>query len=539
MLDSPLTNEINTLKAKINTHELTLKKLVPDMFSLREELVESKKSYTDFYDFNASIYFTINSNYIIQTLNFQAALLLRIDRQQGINKLFLNFITTKSQDAFKNSIKTLSEKKINQICSIDIVQKGGGKKQIILESTLLGNDLIRLCLLDITDKNQFVDRVFELEKSLDLINNLFQLTDEASAALDSTLKIIVVNQAFNDFFSDFFSRKMMVGVNLIAALAPRPEVQLKIKNACEAALEGNKSSVIIERHSNNNPDDTYYCYELSITPLFNQHYQKHKLIVQIKNHTDFKLQEMRLHQQQADIALSWRTRAIGEMASALTHEINQPLTAINAYSQSCLFIINKKAREDHIANQLIEPLKHIASQAEHAGEVMNNMKKFMREGIFLAELTDINLLIKDTLSILRYELLDFKITITLNLAEHLPKINGNKISIMQVILNLARNSIEALQSDYQENPELTIKTHLSDDEIIVHVCDNGPGIPEQYKNTILNTYFTTKPQGTGIGLGICKTLIEEHGGTLNCLHLKEKGASFVFTLPILNNASSE
>jgi len=118
------------------------------------------------------------------------------------------------------------------------------------------------------------------------------------------------------------------------------------------------------------------------------------------------------------------------------------------------------------------------------------------------------------------------------LMDKLPKLMTNKIHIMQVILNLVRNSIEALESVQESDPKIIIETNHWEDFIQVHIKDNGPGIPKEFKNLILNTYFTTKHKGTGIGLGICRTLIEEHGGKLSIQQHEERGAWFTFTLPI-------
>ena len=156
----------------------------------------------------------------------------------------------------------------------------------------------------------------------------------------------------------------------------------------------------------------------------------------------------------------------------------------------------------------------------------------MRNGRFTVEETDINMLIKESLTILNYELLDIKLKITLNFTDYLPKIMINKIHIIQVILNLARNSIEALQSISAIDPELIIETRNVNNYIVVHIIDNGPGIHDEFQDTILKTYFTTKPQGTGIGLGVCRSLIEAHGGELSINKHSKKGAWFTFTLPI-------
>lgn len=502
--------------------------LLRDFFSLKKELRKSKKDYQHFYDYNTAIYFTLDHNYIIKALNFQAAHFLGSDRKKIINNPFLDYLTTNSHRSFKNSILNLFNKKLKQVCNIEILTKDHHKKLVILESTLLENNLIRVCLLDITDNQHNVDKILELENSLNLINNLFQQSNEAIAALDSELKIITMNQLFIQFFSNIFSTQLRTGENLVSLISNFPKIKIELIAACKKAIENKKSSIIIENRDSLN--ETYYCYELKIRCLYNEYSKRNELIIQIINITEYKIQAIRQHKQQADLALSSRTRVMGEMASALAHEINQPLTAINTYSHSCLFLINNAQNYEEICKTLIEPLEKIASQAEHAGEIIHSMKKFMKEGKLNFEKTDINLLVNETLSILYYEL-NSKLLIKLNLKNLLPMVMVNKIHIMQVILNLVRNSIEALQTITHESPEVVIETNETVNHIIISVRDNGPGIPEKYKNKILNTYFTTKPQGTGIGLGICRTLIQEHGGWLHVSQLEEGGACFSFTLP--------
>jgi two-component system sensor kinase FixL len=231
------------------------------------------------------------------------------------------------------------------------------------------------------------------------------------------------------------------------------------------------------------------------------------------------------------MAIVSRVSAMGEIASAFAHEVNQPLTALIAYSQSCLVIINNTSDYEKIGSKLLKPLKQIALRANLAVSIINNMKEFMKGHDFSLEDIDINTAILDTFAILKYELLDCKLKVILKLADDLPMIKANKIYIMQVILNLVRNSMEALQEVSHIYPELIVETSASNHNIAVHVIDNGPGILPELRSKILNSYFTTKPQGTGIGLGICRSLIEAHGGALS-VRDQDSGAWFTFTLPI-------
>jgi signal transduction histidine kinase len=132
---------------------------------------------------------------------------------------------------------------------------------------------------------------------------------------------------------------------------------------------------------------------------------------------------------------------------------------------------------------------------------------------------------------LNYEIPNFNLNISFKLENNLPLIMVNKIHIMQVILNLARNSIEALQHAAIAKPKLMIHTSALENVVVVDVIDNGPGIPFEYMDKILTSHFTTKPLGTGLGLAICLNILEAHGGSLVVERKRKNGACFTFKLP--------
>ena len=538
LVKSALEDEVHKLKSQLHAQEIRLEKYVEDIFSLTSRLAESKKENAELYDFSSSIYFTIDKHLIIQSLNFQAAQLLGFDRKLLINKQFSKFLTFKFKNIFQHNINMLFEKKVKQIFEIEILQKGGVRKYVIMEGTLHRKKFIRLCLIDVTNTRQLEMQAFETEKSFYLLNTLFQNAGIAVATFDTNLNIKVVNNLFNEWFTTVFSRDIQIGMNLSVMFADCPELRTKLTNASHEAIAGNKVSVLFENHNKNKE---YFCYQIVMNAYYNEYPQQIELAFRIRDITESKLEERRQHKLQAEIAIASRTSAMGEMASAFAHEINQPLTAIIAYSRGCLFTIQNRLDDKTICSKLSSPLEHIANQAEHAGKIIHSMKNFMRNGHFFVEETDINMLIKESLTILNYELLDIKLKITLNFMDYLPKVMLNKIHIIQIILNLARNSIEALQSISEPEPELIIETRMLKDHIAVHVIDNGPGIPAELQDKILTTYFTTKSQGTGIGLGVCRSLIEAHGGELSLQKHPKKGAWFTFTLPknLINDDSYE
>ncbi len=520
----------NELQSKINAHEIKSEHLVKEINSLRKELAQAKKEFIDLYDYNSLAYFTIDKNYSIQSLNFAAAFILGTERKLLLHKVFLNYVTSNSKVTLEEKLQSVWENKFKQVFEIEIRAKGMKKKHAQIDAILLDKNYIRLSLIDTTRNHQLQNQNFELRKSINSINTLFQGASDALAALDKDLNIILINELFATKFSKIIAGKITNGMNLNRVLTDIPVLKSRILTACESAFEGKTTKILIENQIKH--VDVYYCYELSIHSIYNEDNQKQELIFRIKNITDYKLEERMHLKQQSEIAQSSRLSTMGEMAAALAHEINQPLTAISAYSRSCILTLNGNYKEKQTKENLLTQLEKINDQSELAGEIIHNMKTFMREGHFTTEETDINQLIQETLTIFQYELFDYKLNITCHLMDDLPNIMTNKIHIMQVILNLARNSVEALRSIEEKNPELTIKTSQCDQFITVHIYDNGPGIPEEHREKILNNYFTTKRKGTGIGLGICRTLIEEHGGLLTLQPQNKKGAWFTFTLPI-------
>jgi two-component system sensor kinase FixL len=561
----PLENELTTLKSMLQAQEVNIKKQYNTILNLTSELSHYKKENADLYDYSSSIYFTIDQNSIIHSLNFKAAKLINLDRNVLINQNFLNFLTINSISNFKNKINSLCNTKFRQSLESEILQKGGTKKQVVIEIALCKDDLIRLSLVDISNIRQLEANFFKAEKELHRMTNLFQDSSEAIASTDTELNIKIINQAFIKLFSQIFSIKIQTGMNIYEVLADFPELIIQLKSACQTATLNTKGTLHFE---NTHANEIYYFYEMIINSIYNNYTQQIELFFRIRNLTESKLEERRQHKLQADIAIACRTSTMGEMASAFAHEINQPLTSIIAYSHGCLYALKNRMNtklictkspepvdsmtapkcssgaitctngQDNLSNyqmlysKLSYPLEQIAIQAKLAGKIIHNMKDFMGSSEFLFEDTDLNMLIRETVSIFNYESLEIQPHIIFEFTEYLPTIRTNKIHIMQIIINLIRNSIEAFQCAPEGELELIIKTRVENDHIAVHVIDNGPGIPIELQNIILTTYFTTKPQGTGIGLGVCRSLIEAHHGALSLQKHTNKGAWFTFTLPI-------
>lgn len=264
----------------------------------------------------------------------------------------------------------------------------------------------------------------------------------------------------------------------------------------------------------------------------------HYLSIIIRDITTRKMQEQNDQKHLDELAHVTRLGLMGELASGIAHEVNQPLTAISAYSQACLTLIEDK---NHDQALLTETLQKTSAQALKAGQIIHRMRDFVKSKKIHRSTIDINNLITDAISLCESYFKLNSITLQLQLKHPIPSLCIDAIQIEQVILNLIKNSIEALTNVPIPTPrKLSIQTTVNENETIeIRVKDNGPGINLVEQNKILTPFYTTKSEGMGMGLSICRSIIEAHKGILRFNSEPGKGTTFYFTLPIeqINNGT--
>ncbi|HEY8035885.1 MAG TPA: PAS domain S-box protein [Methylobacter sp.] len=245
---------------------------------------------------------------------------------------------------------------------------------------------------------------------------------------------------------------------------------------------------------------------------------------------------LRKHREQQDkehldeLAHVTRLGLMGEMASGIAHEVNQPLAAISSYTQVSLNLIST---ENPDLVQLTEILSKTQQQALRAGRIIHRMREFVKSHAKHRSTADVNSLIHEAVGLCMADLKQNSIKLTFALKNNLPPIYVDQIQIEQVIINLIRNSVEALQNlPAKQQRQIDIYSQLtSNNDILVRLKDNGPGLNEDHRQQILTPFYTTKADGMGMGLSISRSIIEAHEGTLHFNSQPGKGASFYFTLP--------
>ena len=183
--------------------------------------------------------------------------------------------------------------------------------------------------------------------------------------------------------------------------------------------------------------------------------------------------------------------------------------------------------------QVQEILQYIIKDNQRAAEVIRRLRSLLKKGKPTFDLIDVNALINETVLLITTDVTVRNKIINTELANNLPQIRGDRIQLQQVLLNLISNSLEAMES-INDARELLIRTSRKDsDTIMIEVKDSGCGIPEQNLSKLFVHFFTSKPDGLGMGLSISRSIVEAHGGRLDAENNSDRGATFYFTLPLI------
>jgi PAS domain S-box-containing protein len=240
----------------------------------------------------------------------------------------------------------------------------------------------------------------------------------------------------------------------------------------------------------------------------------------------------RLRQLEADLAHVNRVSMLGEMAASLAHEIKQPIAAAITSANSCLEWL---AHEPPNLDRARAAAARIDKYGNRAAEIIDRIRSLYKKSPPQRELVDVNGIIREMLTLLKDEAIRYPIAMRAELTSDLPEIMADRVQLRQVFMNLMLNAIEAMKDS---GGDLTVKSQLQDGQLQFSVSDTGAGLPAEKMDQIFSAFFTTKPQGSGMGLAISRSIVESHGGHLWASANSGAGATFHFTLPIQVTESS-
>lgn len=248
----------------------------------------------------------------------------------------------------------------------------------------------------------------------------------------------------------------------------------------------------------------------------------------VRDITEQNANRRRVHDLQASLAHLGRLTTMGQMASSLAHELNQPLTALGNY----LSAANRLAARDPLdREQLRSAIVAARQQAARTGEVVKHLRSFVEMGGTGHRPVNLSQVVSDGVELGALDAKRHRVTIALHLAEDIGPLLMDRVQLGQVVVNLVRNAVEAMQGSERRELEVATVSVAEDQAVEITVSDTGPGIPREVDERLFQPFVMSKPTGMGIGLSICRELIEAHGGWINAAARPGGGTVFTVHLP--------
>jgi signal transduction histidine kinase len=236
----------------------------------------------------------------------------------------------------------------------------------------------------------------------------------------------------------------------------------------------------------------------------------------------------RLERMQSDFAHISRVSMMGELVASLSHEVKQPIATARNNARAALNFLDKQPPD---LSEVREALGCIVGDADRAGDIIDRIRDQIRKAPPRNEQFDLNAAIDEVIVMGRSAIIKNRVRVQTRLSEGLFPVYGDRVQLQQVLLNLLLNALEAMGSVEAAPRELLISTKQDRTGVLVAVHDSGPGIHPEHFERVFNSFYTTKPSGTGMGLSICRSIIDAHGGRLWAEANEPRGTIFQFTVP--------
>lgn len=356
----------------------------------------------------------------------------------------------------------------------------------------------------------------ELRRSRSFLQSALDALSAHVAILDEQGTIVAVNQAWKDFASDNGGAGVpdSLGINYLTVC----ENAARSSGAPEASLMHRGISEVLCRKRQNFYLE-YPCHGPNNERWFQARVSRFsvdgtdRLVIAHENITETKMAERRLREHFERLGHVQRLETMGEMSAALAHELNQPLAAISNYTSGTL---RRLRGSNTVAPDVLEAMELALAEANRAAEIIRRMRRFSRNAEIQREPANIREIVEDTIALVAGDALRRDVRVVTRHGEEIPPVLADSIHLQQVLINLIRNGAEAMSGDLPpERRVIEVSTSApTSDTVEVRVTDHGCGLTKETMDHLFDPFVTTKPNGMGLGLAICRSIIDAHGGRI-------------------------
>jgi len=527
--DMPCKDTTQKLLHELQAHQIELEVQNRELQEAQQQLEEVRDRYADLYDFAPVCYITFDARGCIQEINLTGAAMLGQERARLLGKPFSLWLTKEAGQTFFRHLRQTQQE--GNITTEELqLQPGKGAlldvrlESVVTEQLIDDKPSYRCVIVNVSGRKQAEREIQDQARQLQLITDAMPAL---IAYVDTEQRYHCVNKFYEEWFK--LPRDRIIGRTVREVIGERAYQALA--EFIHYALAGRPVSFELtvpyevqgERDIN-----ASYIPDIGVDGKVKGYF------VLIRDVTDSRKHETLSKMRLLETAHVARINTMGEMVAEIAHELNQPLAAITIYSDTVSRMLNKGNAE---RPDMLVALGEIKLQAERARQVINRLREFVSKKDMQVDQTDINALVKEALQLIEVEARWHGIILKVDLGQAIPAVYVDKILIEQVIMNLARNAIEAMGEIEPAKRILWIRTSLGKhNEIALEVEDCGPGLDVTEIEQVFEAFYSTKQQGMGLGLAISRSIIKAHHGRLWAIPNECGGTTFTFTLPEIGYA---
>jgi C4-dicarboxylate-specific signal transduction histidine kinase len=261
-----------------------------------------------------------------------------------------------------------------------------------------------------------------------------------------------------------------------------------------------------------------------------------KALVYVVDITERKRAQDAIQQAQAELAHATRVATLGELTASIAHEVSQPLMAVVTNGEAGMRWLRRDPPE---LNEVETALGRAVAEGRRASDIVKRIRAFLKKAPSHRDEIALSALVEDAAALVQREILKANVQLKIELQSHLPNVRGDRVQLQQVLVNLMINAAHAMAGQDGTRMQFITVHRTGADDIEIIIRDTGPGIPNEHVQRLFEPFFTTKQDGMGMGLAICKTTIEAHGGRITVEGLPGQGATFRVTLPCVDASAIE
>jgi len=525
-----INESLELSKIELETQQRILKSKNDELRDYQKKIEKSQKKYIELYDLAPTGYLTINKQSKIFEINLKGARLLEDKRSNLINCNFKDFVDNEMVPVLEYFLDQIFENKTSTGCEIKLKTKTGKTVFVYLEGSV--GDEKPKCFLSMVDITELKMAQLALKESEELYHSLLRTSPDGILITDLTGKITEASDVAYELLGNIDNSKIQ---NLhFMQFIPRASLKEIVKIRQAIMQEGMVQNIELKLKR---ADNSEFIGEISCTQIIDQDGKLKAFMTDIRNISERKLLEKQIRH-------SERMAGIGELATGMAHEINQPLNTISLSIDNIIYSMDNKSLTD---NYLKAKINKVFDNISRIKNIIDHVRTFSRDHEDFGQLEfDINNCIKSSISMVSEQMSHKGIELTFNESEQVPFIKGNTHRFEQVMLNLLINAKDAIEEKLvNENltfdKKIDISTKYKNNQITIEVKDNGIGIPAEIIDKVLLPFYTTKApgEGTGLGLSISYGIIKELNGEIEIQSEVLKGTTIKIIIPIISSSQKK